>query len=206
MDLSADQIIIVIAVLALSISVHESMHSFVAYALGDRTSHDLGRFSLNPLNHIDPLTTIALPLLLITLGAPPFAAAKPVPIDTTRLKWDEWGMALVSAAGPLSNLALAVLASFLLRLAGSGASEVLQSGLLYAVSINVGLGIFNLIPFPPLDGSRLLYAIAPDGLRGLMLKIEQMGFAAIIFFMFIIFPFLSGTLLSVNKFFLNLFL
>ena len=147
MDLSADQIIIVIAVLALSISVHESMHSFVAYALGDRTSHDLGRFSLNPLNHIDPLTTIALPLLLITLGAPPFAAAKPVPIDTTRLKWDEWGMALVSAAGPLSNLALAVLASFLLRLAGSGASEVLQSGLLYAVSINVGLGIFNLIPF-----------------------------------------------------------
>jgi Zn-dependent protease len=155
MNLDLTEILIVIGVLAGSISIHESVHSIVAYFLGDDTSHGMGRFTLNPFHHIDPLTTIALPLILLLAEAQPFAVAKPVPIDSTRLKGDEWGMALVAVAGPLSNLALALLASFVLK-GGFFGGEMVQTVLLYSVSINVGLGIFNLIPFPPLDGSRVL--------------------------------------------------
>lgn len=205
MNLSFSEILIVIGILAFSISVHESVHSIVAYLLGDRTSHGMGRFSLNPLHHIDPLTTIALPLVLMLAGAQPFAAAKPVPINTHSLKWDEWGMALVGLAGPLSNLALALLASFALH-AFEPTSALPQTILLYTVSINVGLGVFNLIPFPPLDGSRVLYAIAPDFLRDFMMRIEQMGMTAILLFMFVLYPMISSYLLSVNTWILNLFL
>lgn len=205
MNLSFSEILIVIGILAFSISVHESVHSIVAYLLGDRTSHGMGRFSLNPLHHIDPLTTIALPLVLMLAGAQPFAAAKPVPINTHSLKWDEWGMALVGLAGPVSNLALAFLASFALHVFEPTA-VLPQTILVYSVSINVGLGVFNLIPFPPLDGSRVLYAIAPDFLRDLMVKIEQMGMTAILLFMFVLYPMISSYLLSVNTWVLNLFL
>lgn len=205
MNLSFSEILIVIGILAFSISVHESMHSIVAYLLGDRTSHGMGRFSLNPIHHIDPLTTIALPLVLMLAGAQPFAAAKPVPIDTHNLKWDEWGMALVGLAGPFSNLLLALMASFALH-QFNPASGLSQTVLIYTVRINVGLGVFNLIPFPPLDGSRVLYAIAPDFLRELMLKIEQMGMTAILLFMFILYPMISTYLVEVNKWILNLYL
>lgn len=205
MDLSLQEIFIVIGVLAFSISVHESMHSFVAYLLGDRSSHEHGRISLNPLKHVDPLTTIALPLLLIIANAQPFAAAKPVMVRPWALKGQEFGMALVAVAGPVSNLLLALAGSFLLGNM-AGASDLAQEVLLYFVSINVGLGLFNLIPFPPLDGSRALYAIAPDSLRELMNRIESFGFGAIIFFMFIVYPFISDFLRSANLYFLRLFL
>lgn len=205
MELSLQEILIVIATLAFSISVHESMHSLVAYLLGDTSSHEHGRVSLNPLKHIDPLTTIALPLILILAGAQPFAAAKPVMVRPWELKGKEFGMALVSLAGPLSNLSLALLGSFLFANFGNS-SVFIQQVLLYLVSVNIGLGLFNLIPFPPLDGSRVLYAIAPDGLRSIMNTIESFGFSAIIFFMFVIYPFISGFLQSANSFFMRLFL
>lgn len=205
MNLSFSEILIIIGVLAFSISVHESVHSAVAYLLGDRTSHGMGRFTLNPLHHIDPLTTIALPLILLLAGGQPFAAAKPVPIDSHSLKWNEWGMALVGLAGPLSNIVLAFLASFILQ-TYQPLGEVAQTVLLYSVSINVGLGVFNLIPFPPLDGSRVLYAIAPDFLREIMLKIEQMGITAILLFMFLLYPLISSYLLQVNRWVINFFL
>jgi len=205
MNMSFTEIIIAVGVLAFSISVHESMHSIVAYLLGDTTSHSMGRFSLNPLHHVDPLTTIALPLILMLAGAPPFAAAKPVPINTRELKWDEWGMALVGLAGPASNLLLAFASSFVLTtLRPTGGVE--QTALIYMVSINIGLGVFNLIPFPPLDGSRVLYAIAPDFLREIMLKIEKFGISAILLFMFVLYPMISSYLLKVNEWILNLFL
>lgn len=205
MNLSLTEILIAIGVLAFSISVHESMHSIVAYLLGDRTSHDMGRFSLNPLQHIDPLTTIALPLVLMLAGAPPFAAAKPVPINTHSLKWDEWGMALVGLAGPASNLLMAFIAGFALTTLQPPAGTE-QTILLYLISINIGLGVFNLIPFPPLDGSRVLYAIAPDFLRDIMLRIEQFGISAILVFMFVLYPMISSYLLRVNEWILNVFL
>jgi Zn-dependent protease len=205
MNLNLTEILIVIGVLAGSISVHESVHSIVAYFLGDKSSHEMGRFSLNPLKHVDPLTTIALPLVLILANAQPFAAAKPVPIDSSRLKGAEWGMALVALAGPLSNLALAFGASFILK-NEEFSSQITETILLYSVSINVGLGIFNLIPFPPLDGSRVLYAIAPDFLRSILWKIEQFGFSAILVFMFVLYPMISSTLGEINRWVLLFFL
>lgn len=205
MNLSLTEILIVIGVLAFSISVHESVHSIVAYLLGDTGSHDAGRFSLNPLQHVDPLTTIALPLILLLAGAQPFAAAKPVQVNPHNLKWREFGMALVAVSGPISNLLLAILASFIISTVRPDVG-LLRDVLLYSVSINVGLGVFNLIPFPPLDGSRVLYAIAPDFLRDLMDRIESFGFATIIFFMFIIFPFIGPILLKVDTWMIRLFL
>ncbi|MDQ5913959.1 MAG: hypothetical protein QG623_578, partial [Patescibacteria group bacterium] len=179
--------------------------SIVAYFLGDSSSHDHGRFSLNPIKHVDPLTTIALPLVLLLAGGQPFAAAKPVQINSGSLKWREVGMAMVAAAGPLSNLAMALIFSFAFNTIVTD-SELTNKILLYAIQINVGLGLFNLIPFPPLDGSRVLYAIAPDWLRGIMDRIESLGFTAIIFFMFILYPFIDSSLLSANRWVLNLFL
>jgi Zn-dependent protease len=205
MNLELTEILIVIGVLAGSISVHESVHSIVAYFLGDDTSHGMGRFSLNPFQHIDPLTTIALPLILLLAGAQPFAVAKPVPIDSTRLNGAEWGMALVAVAGPLSNIILAFLASFALK-GAFFSGDIMQTILLYSVSINVGLGIFNLIPFPPLDGSRVLYAIAPDFIRSVLLRIEQFGISAILVFMFVLFPLISEQLRQINIWFLEFFL
>ncbi|HRV75803.1 MAG: site-2 protease family protein [Candidatus Nomurabacteria bacterium] len=205
MNLTFTEIIIAVGVLAFSISIHESVHSIVAYFLGDRTSHSMGRFSLNPIHHIDPLTTVALPLILMIAGAPPFAAAKPVPINTHSLKGAEWGMALVGLAGPLSNLILAFVSSFILNTTQPVAGTQ-QTILVFLVSINIGLAVFNMIPFPPLDGSRVLYAIAPDFLRDIMLKIEQFGFSAILLFMFVFYPLISSYLLSINRWILDLFL
>lgn len=206
MNLTPAEIIIILSVLAFSISIHESAHSIVAYFLGDKHSHGQGRFSLNPLKHIDPITTIGLPLMLILIGAPPFAAAKPVPINSGVLKFKELGMALVGLAGPLSNLFIAIITSFILKSYNPIPDTLTATALLYTIYINVGLGVFNLIPFPPLDGSRILYAVAPDALRKIMLQIENFGFSAIIFFMFIIYPFLSNTLVDINRYFINLFL
>lgn len=205
MNIDFTEILIIIGVLAFSISVHESVHSIVAYFLGDKSSHASGRFSINPLHHIDPITTIALPLILLLAGAQPFAAAKPVQVNSLSLKWREVGMALVAVSGPLSNIALALLFSLMFNSLDIG-SELTAKTLIYAIQINIGLGLFNLIPFPPLDGSRVLYAIAPDFLRDLMDRIESFGFTAIIFFMFILYPFINSSLVSANRWVLNLFL
>lgn len=203
MDLNFIQIIVFIIALLVSISVHESMHSIVAYLLGDKGSHAEGRFSLNPLRHIDPITTVALPLILLLAGARPFGAAKPVKVTPWQLKGHEYGMALVAIAGPISNLMMAFLAGFLWKNLNLS-SDIIETFLAYSVSINVGLGIFNLVPFPPLDGSRVLYAIAPDFLRGVLDQLESFGFGAIIFFMFVVYPFIDGVLASVEHFILNI--
>ena len=172
------------------------MHSLVGYWLGDDTAHAHGRITLNPLKHIDPVTTVALPMLLIALGFPPFAAAKPVPINMHRLKFQEFGMALVGIAGPLTNLLLAIIFALLARLAEPGGW--LMNFILMNVSINVGL-----IPFPPLDGSRVLYALAPDFIQKIMMQIEQLGFTAILLFMFIGVPVISPVIISTQHFILN---
>lgn len=185
-----------IPALVIAISLHEMMHSVVGYWLGDTTAMEHGRISLNPLRHIDPVTTVGLPLLLVALGLPPFAAAKPVPINMYRLKYEEFGMALVGLAGPLTNFLLAILAGVLLRVTGT--EGWLGQFLLINVAINLGLAVFNMIPFPPLDGSRVLYALAPEPIQKVMMQIERMGFSAIIFFMFIIFPFIGPAIVRVQ--------
>jgi len=190
-------LIYAIPALVIAISLHEMMHSVMGYWLGDTTAMDHGRISINPLRHIDPVTTVALPLMLILIGLPPFAAAKPVPINMHRLKFEEFGMALVGLAGPLTNLLLAIIAGVALKF--TGLDGWLGQFLLINISINTGLFVFNLIPFPPLDGSRVLYALAPEFVQRGMMQIERLGFSAIIFFMFVIFPFIGPAIIRVQE-------
>jgi Zn-dependent protease len=182
---------VVLGSILVSMTLHEAMHAFASHWLGDDTAKLEGRLTLNPLAHIDPFTTVLLPLLLAALGAPPFGAAKPVPFDPRRVRYGEIGAAIVGVAGPLTNLLLAVLAGLTLRLMGGGNDLALNIILTFMI-VNVSFFVFNMIPFPPLDGSRLLYAFAPDFIRGFMERIEAMGFAAIIFFMLLFYTLLSG--------------
>ncbi|HEX9679194.1 MAG TPA: site-2 protease family protein [Candidatus Saccharimonadales bacterium] len=187
------ELIIIIGGILLSITIHEAVHAFTSHWLGDDTAMRLGRLTLNPLAHIDPFSTILLPLVLVALNFPPFAAAKPVPFNPSRVRGGEYGAALVGVAGPLSNLLIAVLVGlwgrYFIGFDGGVVSDIL--GLL--VQLNLALFVFNMIPWPPLDGSRLLYAFAPDGLRRIMSQIESLGLAGIGVFMFAIFPLLSLT-------------
>lgn len=181
---------IVLGAILISMTLHEAMHAFMSHWLGDDTAKMQGRLTLNPLSHIDPVTTVLLPLFLVVLGMPPFGAAKPVPFDPTRVRFGEYGAALVGLAGPLTNLALAAIAGLILHF-GVGLDEGFVSTLYIFVVVNVSFFIFNMIPFPPLDGSRVLYAFAPDMVRDFMERIENMGFMAIIFFMLIFYAVLA---------------
>lgn len=157
---------------------HELAHGGVAYLLGDRTAKDSGRLTLNPLKHIDPYMSILVPVILYILRAPVFGGAKPVPVNYHNLKGKEWGMALVAVSGPLTNFLLA-LVSFLVGhytglIYGAG-GEIPEFIFLELVYINLGFMVFNLIPIPPLDGSRVLYAISPDFFRDFLAKMERYG-------------------------------
>jgi Zn-dependent protease len=183
-------------------SVHEMMHAFTSHWLGDRTAYLQGRVSLNPFRHIDPFFTLALPLLLVLLGAAPFAAAKPVQVNFSRLRYGEFGGAIVGMVGPLTNLLIAVLAALAFRQfpPSSNLGFDIYS---YIVVINAGLFIFNSIPWPPLDGSRLLYAFAPRPFQELMERIEGMGMNSIIIFMLLVITVLAVPLSHLISSFTN---
>lgn len=183
-------VLLVIPLVVLAMATHEAMHAFASNWLGDDTAKMQGRLTLNPLAHIDPLTTVALPVLLALAGVPPFAAAKPVPFNPYRVRYGEYGAAIVGVAGPLTNLFLALFFSGIVRMAGLNESTFLGSIIILFIVINIGTFVFNMIPFPPLDGSRLLYAFAPEPLKRIMEQIESMGFMAIVLFMFLIFNFI----------------
>jgi Zn-dependent protease len=200
--INISEIILFLSVLLVSVSLHEMMHAYVAYRLGDDLAHSRGRISLNPLVHIDPVLTIALPAVLLLLGQPPILAAKPVPINTSRIDGDEYGLALVGVSGPLTNLALAFLGGFLFGLLEP--TGILFEVLKLFVQINVGLFVFNMLPLPPLDGSRLLYAVAPEGLRNVMRQIEGFGIFGLILILWFILPIISPVLSTVNDYILNL--
>ena len=161
--------IIVLVIILVSMILHELMHGLVAYWLGDTTAKDDGRLTLNPISHIDPYMSLVLPMVLYLIGAPVFGGAKPVPINSRNLKWREWGMALVAIAGPFTNFMLAFVGFLVFRFGGQ--SEIA----LTFTSINLGFMIFNLLPIPPLDGSRVLYALAPDKVREAMTRMESYG-------------------------------
>lgn len=176
-------LLIILVCILISMTLHEAMHAYVGHWLGDDTARLQGRLTLNPLAHIDPVMTVALPLLLAVSGLPPFGAAKPVPFNPFRLRFGEFGAALVGLAGPLTNLALALVAAIALRVFGDMMDPLFVHVCGYLLLVNASFFLFNIIPFPPLDGSRALYAIAPEPVQRLMERIEALGpFAILLFF------------------------
>ena len=180
MGMDITYLIIVLVTILLSMTLHEAMHAFMGYFLGDDTAKAQGRLSLNPIKHIDPIMTIALPLFLAVMGGPIFGGAKPVPFNPYKVRYGEWGAALVAIAGPLTNLLIAFVVFGVGVLSGvitSAGVEATLAGqiIITAVSVNLGFFVFNMLPIPPLDGSRVLYALAPDPVKAGMEYIERYG-------------------------------
>ncbi len=174
--------IIFIGVLAPSVILHEVSHGWVAERFGDPTARDGGRITLNPLVHVDPMGTIILPAVLALTGAPVFGWAKPVPVVPSRLRKPVRDMAIVGLAGPATNIVLALLGGQVLLPYTSGWTAVVVWSFAY---VNVVLAVFNLLPVPPLDGSRLLpLALGPRG-RKLWSSVEPFGLLIIFALLFI---------------------
>ena len=178
----------------LAITLHEVAHGWAARYLGDPTAASLGRLSLNPIKHIDPIGTIAVPGILLLLGGFLFGWAKPVPVNMARLNDPKRDMALVAAAGPASNFVMAVLWAFVLKFGYMSDSETMRLVLTemgkVGLLINLILMVLNLIPIPPLDGGRVLAGVLPDNLSMSLARIEPYG-------LFIIFGLLALGMLHV---------
>lgn len=183
-------LILYIPILVVLITVHEFSHAWAGHMLGDVTAKREGRLTLNPLAHIDPVYTLGLPILLILIGSPiVFGAAKPVPFNPYAVRHGKWGAALIAVAGPASNFLMAVFGAIWLRIfpiQGLG-----QKFLVMFVVTNLAFFLFNMIPFPPLDGSRVLYAIAPPKMADVMEKIESYGLTGVFIFILVIYPLIS---------------
>ncbi len=177
-------LVITLVILLFSAIVHEVSHGLMAERLGDDTAREEGRITLNPIPHIDPFGSILLPLLMwfATAGQFVFGSAKPVPVNFSNLRNPRSGMALVSLAGPLSNFALAVLLVIPLKL--GVASDIAEPILLKAILINLLLGVFNLIPIPPLDGSKVIASFLPREWMYKLLELERFGFILILLFLY----------------------
>ncbi len=198
-------LLIVVVVIFISMTLHEIMHGYVSYWLGDNTAKYAGRLSFNPLKHVDPFLTIILPLSLALVGAPVFGGAKPVPFDPTRVRGGEWGVAAVGLAGPLTNLLIAFIVFGLWAIFGAGSSGVLVLIAATTVSVNLGFFVFNMIPIPPLDGSRVFYALAPDFMRNIMNTVERYGII-LVFIVVLLFSQQIGALMGgAINFFISLF-
>lgn len=171
-------LLILIGSLLVSMVIHEFMHAYVGYRLGDTTARDEGRLTLNPLSHIDPFMTVLLPAFTLMFFGVFFAAAKPVPFNPGRVKYNEYGAALIAGAGPLSNLLLAIVSGIILK--STTDLGIVTDTIQIFMQLNVMLFVFNLMPIPPLDGSRVLYAFSPRPLQEFLERIEPIGFFVII--------------------------
>jgi Zn-dependent protease len=174
------EIFILLAVLVASLSVHEAAHAWAANQLGDPTARRLGRLSLNPAVHVDLVGTVLFPLVAITTGLPLIGWAKPVPVDFRHLRSPRRDFALIAAAGPISNVLMALLGAAVYAALG-GADGMSQSGLFagtvrYFVVLNVLLAVFNMVPVPPLDGGNVLMGVLPANGAILIDRLRPYGF------------------------------
>ncbi|MCD6117733.1 site-2 protease family protein [bacterium] len=194
-----------IVVLLFSIIFHEVAHGKAALIKGDTTARDAGRLTLNPLPHIDIFGTIIFPLILVIIKSPVlFGWAKPVPVNPLRLKDIKKDMVFVGAAGPASNIFLAVVSGILFRIFSAVLSpgSVLLYMAYFAVYINLVLAFFNLVPIPPLDGSRIVMGFMPDDIAVKFMKLERFGFMIIFGLLFL--GFFTAVIFPVVIFFLRL--
>ncbi len=164
-------------VIIFSAIIHEYAHGLMAYRLGDPTAKYSGRLTLNPLAHIDPFGTVVLPIMLLWMGGFFIGYAKPVPFNPLNFRNEKSGTALVGIAGPASNLLIALILGLFVRFFGGfGLLATISPLLSFIVLINIWLALFNLLPFPPLDGSKIAMGLAPRSWEGFFYKLERMSF------------------------------
>ena len=202
-------VIISLVCLLYAVILHEIAHGLVADRLGDPTARLSKRLTLNPIPHIDPFMSILLPFTLILSGSPlVFGASKPVPVDPYNLRNPRRDMGLISLAGPVSNLLIAIVLSLLFRLIPVGSNNYIFLIFYFAIRINVVLAIFNLIPIPPLDGGHVLTAILPKQYGDALASIERYGFLILLILLLFPSPFFSiqGVISKIAASILNILL
>jgi len=184
MELTAIQKVTVYALpIIFAITVHEAAHGYAAKHFGDLTAYNQNRISLNPLRHIDPIGTIVLPALTVLLGGVLFGWAKPVPVNFMNLRHPKKDMLWVAAAGPLSNLIMAIFWTILFGRSSyfpESMSLFVQQMGIAGISINLSLMVLNLIPLPPLDGGRIAVSLLPNHLAYKYAQVERYGFLILI--------------------------
>lgn len=186
------EVVIQVVVLLFAVSFHESAHGFVAMKCGDNTARDLGRITMNPLKHLDPIGSLFFPAMLALSGLPVFGWAKPVPVSLRGVRNPRRANLLVSAAGPLSNLLLAAVFAGAVALVKSQMSLEGDPGILRplfiiaasSVLVNVSLAVFNLFPIPPLDGFGVVESLAPPSAIPAVLWLRRFGFVILLVMMF----------------------
>ena len=176
-NVSLPSLIISIPIFIFAIIIHEVAHGWAAYKLGDSTAKYLGRLTLNPIPHIDPIGTLILPVLLMIMNSPVvFGWAKPVPINFLGLRNPKKDIIYVGLAGPLANIIFAFILAAIFRLFPVAHNPILSEVIFLSILVNLILAAFNLIPIPPLDGSRILFGLLPTRLAVRYMAIERYGF------------------------------
>ncbi len=197
-----DQTVLLIfnlAVLIMSVVVHEVSHGLMAKRLGDNTAKDLGRLSFNPLKHLDFMGSFLVPLLSYIGGGFVFGWAKPVPYNPYNIKNQKWGPAMVAGIGPVSNFAIALVFGMALRFISAIPAETALA-ISLIVYINILLGLFNLMPIPPLDGSKILAAVLPYKYERQLNLLERYGFFLVLLFVFFVFPLITPIIPIIFRF------
>lgn len=195
MDFVSSRIFLYV-IIVMSAVIHEYAHGFIAYCLGDSTAKDAGRLTLNPLVHLDMFGTVILPLFLLLTGGVFIGYAKPVPYNPNNLRDKKYGSLKVAIAGPISNLCIALIFGLFIRFFSSSlASSVIFPNFLSLIAliavINIALALFNMLPFPPLDGSKVFMDLFPR-YRSFILNLGFLGLALALITAFFVFPWLIG--------------